>query len=260
MNKEQISLCIEQYKNEMIEKLGEFFDSFEMIKGGLDMLSEISQISISKSSVEKVVRWVTSELPMVLFGEGSIYTEETSDSVNLALDDVKRLSEIVSKISVTKENADNFKSISESSIKFLNKINNVELEKLTTAANLFEHIATLSESISGNFDGLAESLNDKIAPLMEELKTLMEELGRKVEQTAADISASTFAAANPNLSSSEQVAQAKRENPHMSNNDAAVLAQKRMVEQLRQQNNNVTSKLDELIDIFREGSARVRTV
>lgn len=60
-------------------------------------------------------------------------------------------------------------------IKFLDKVNYIDITKLKTTENMFAHMAKFSESISGNFDGLADALNDKIAPLLEEINNILKE-------------------------------------------------------------------------------------
>ena len=60
--------------------------------------------------------------------------------------------------------------------RFLTKIDNVKIQNLETAVRLFEQMAKLSDSIGGNFDSLAESLNERIAPLLEELKITLDQI------------------------------------------------------------------------------------
>jgi hypothetical protein len=59
---------------------------------------------------------------------------------------------------------------------FLEKVNSLDYSKLNRAASLFESMAKFSESIKGNFDGLANALNKKIVPILETLKSQIEDL------------------------------------------------------------------------------------
>ena len=97
------------------------------------------------------------------------FNEVTKDFIDVDDDDVKR----------SKEITDNY-------IKFIDKVNGVNLENLKTTERLFENMAKFSESINGNFDKLAEALNDKIAPLLEELKGLMEKVPQHIDKASAD--------------------------------------------------------------------------
>lgn len=68
-------------------------------------------------------------------------------------------------------------------IKFFDKINTVKLENLKSTERIFAHMAAFAKSINGNFDGLADALNDKIAPLLEELKKLLEEIPKQIRKS-----------------------------------------------------------------------------
>lgn len=68
-------------------------------------------------------------------------------------------------------------------IKFFDKINTVKLENLKSTERIFAHMAAFAKSINGNFDGLADALNDKIAPLLEELKKLLEEIPAQIKKS-----------------------------------------------------------------------------
>ena len=69
-------------------------------------------------------------------------------------------------------------------MKFMDKVNSMDLQKLQSAERLFEHMADFSQSINGNFQDLAEALNERIAPLLEELKNLMSKIPQKMEDIA----------------------------------------------------------------------------
>lgn len=69
-------------------------------------------------------------------------------------------------------------------MKFMDKVNTMDMQKLQSAERLFEHMADFSQSINGNFQELAEALNEKIAPLLEELKNLISKIPQKMEDIA----------------------------------------------------------------------------
>lgn len=72
-------------------------------------------------------------------------------------------------IKVSDRKADNLEKNINNTIKFVDRIDSVKIENLQTAANMFEKMAEFSKSISGNFEGLADVLNEKILPLLEQL-------------------------------------------------------------------------------------------
>ena len=64
-------------------------------------------------------------------------------------------------------------------VKFIDKINGMDMQKLKTAENLFKNLADLSNNIRGNFQGLAEALNEDIAPLLEKLNATIEKANKQ---------------------------------------------------------------------------------
>ena len=140
--------------------------------------------------------------------------------------------------------------------KFLDKVGGVDLEKLKTTENMFKNMANFSNSISGDFDKLADSLNEKIAPMLEKLQTLMEEVGKKVESASASISASVRAASDSNPSSGDVEEQVKREKPGADAKAIATETAKRVKKQATKKS-GTEKKLDELISMFKNKQARV---
>lgn len=222
-----------------------------------DSMKKITNITINKNQVLSKIDSMLEVIGTIqnrISGVG--YDQSMTDSMQMILNDVDRINQSLNGFKVNKEDVGNYKSMISDNIRFFDKINSVDISKIQTTSNLFEHMAKMSESINGNFDGLADTLNEKIAPLIEELKEMMDELPKKIDEATSKISASTFAASNPNLSESEMRSQVTREG--VDPTKQAYIIQQRMVDQLKRQNNDVTSKLDELIDIFRNGIAQVK--
>lgn len=181
--------------------------------------------------------------------------------IDVRLNQISKLQDMIKFFMNTKD-ADVIRTqkIADKYIEMLDKVNSIDLAKLQTTTNLFEQMAKFSESISGDFEGLADTLNDKIAPLMEELKELLDGVQKKVEKSGSDISASVFASKSGQLNSSEMANQTAREMPNSSDAEREQETRRRMEAQARQQNSEIVSKLAELIDLFEDGRARVKPV
>ena len=67
-------------------------------------------------------------------------------------------------------------------------IYSMDFQKLNTASNMFKAFARLAESIKGNFDGLAECINEDIMPTIEETKELMKRLPAALDDAGNRIS------------------------------------------------------------------------
>ena len=76
--------------------------------------------------------------------------------------------------SVEEVNLKNFDKFSGSYGKFIEKINTVDLAKLTAANNMMKNLSEFSKSINGNFDKLADTINEKLIKALEELKDVLE--------------------------------------------------------------------------------------
>ena len=68
----------------------------------------------------------------------------------------------------------NFDKFSGSYGKFIDKVNSVDLAKLTAANNMLKNLSEFSKSINGDFDKLADTINEKLIKALEELKEVLE--------------------------------------------------------------------------------------
>lgn len=142
---------------------------------------------------------------------------------------------------------------------FLTKIDSLNIENLQTAVRMFEEMSRFSESISGNFELLAETLDDKIAPLMEELKTALNEVKQQVIEKSRP--------GKGELMSYEQMEESmlrKNSNAFVnmstSQKDNAIKSEMEKETKSRYGMDNIEQKLSELIDLFTNGQAKVKPV
>ena len=142
-----------------------------------------------------------------------------------------------------KTNLDNY-------VKFVEKVNTIDVSKVETTANLFKQMSKFSNSIKGDFDRLAESLSDKLLPVLTELKEIMSEVPGKLDigfqNTSASIAATNAAPTKENVA-----AQVSRENPNLSRSDVDAIVAARLNERARTEANGMSAKLDELISLLK---------
>ena len=107
-------------------------------------------------------------------------------------------------------------------------------------------MSKLSMSIRGNFDALAESINEDLMPVLKELKEIMEKVPETLEtgfqNTNASIGAVNAPPTSENLSN-----QVKRENPTLTAEDVDRIVRQRLNAIAK---NNDESKLDNIIKIL----------
>ena len=153
------------------------------------------------------------------------FNEVSKDFVDISDSDVKK----------SKELTDNY-------IKFIDKVNGSNLENLKTTETLFKNMAEFSESINGNFDKLAEALNEKIAPLLEELKSLIEKVPQHIDKSAADQQRTLVETANNNIN------QGTYQRANISEPEAREMTKKS--EKLTQSQYNRLSSIEKIVKIL----------
>lgn len=135
-------------------------------------------------------------------------------------------------------------------IKFIDKVNTMDVKKLETSTKMFEQMSKFSTSIRGDFDRLAEALNENLMPVLEELKEIMEKIPEKLDtgfqNTSASIAATSAPATRENVE-----AQARRENPNITPEEVTKVVDTRMAEKAKQDATGMISKLDELISLLK---------
>ena len=122
------------------------------------------------------------------------------DTITRTLDLLKRFNEVTKDfVDVNDDDVRKSKELTDNYIKYIDKINGVDLENLKTTERLFANMAKFSESINGDFDKLAESLNERIAPLLEELKNLMSQMPNHINKASSDQQKTAIDLANNNV-------------------------------------------------------------
>lgn len=155
-----------------------------------------------------------------------------------------------------KVDLDKLKETTNNYIKFLDKIGSIEIDNLTKAASVFRQMARFSESINGNFEGLAETINEKLMPVLEELKLIMGDNTDKLEKGFNSTTETLVATSPVPVSKSGMTGIVKAGNPGMSDSQASAAADKKLAAQMRSQNQTLASKLDEVIDLL-SGRGRI---
>ena len=152
--------------------------------------------------------------------------------------------------SISTEQIDNNTKAVDNYIRFVDKVNTVDVAKLETSAKMFEQMANFSNSIKGNFEKLAESLSEDLMPILEELKEIMEKVPEKLDtgfqNTSASIAATTVAPTTSNVT-----AQVRRENPNMTAEEVSKIVDSRMKEHANTTANSTVAKIDELLSLLK---------
>lgn len=113
------------------------------------------------------------------------------DSVTRRIGLMKALNDYLGSIVQVDDKAvKNTKEITDTYIKFLDRLDKADLQRLQVTERMLRNWADLSQSIRGNFEGFATSINEHIAPLLKDLNMTMDEVRQLQHQIMADLAAS----------------------------------------------------------------------
>lgn len=75
-----------------------------------------------------------------------------------------------------KLNESKFNTATEGFVKFIDKTNTVDIDKIKSLRDLFEQMSRFSESIKGDFEKLADTLSEKLVNILENLHNMLQEI------------------------------------------------------------------------------------
>ena len=221
-------------------------------------LNIIQSLSVDKNSIktksEEIIS-IGNNIVRLISNSGELKDVDISNVIKRA-NAIKLVSESINELGKD-VNVDAHTKLTDNYVKFIDKIDKSKLENLKTARNLFKEMKEFSESINGNFEGLANALNEKIAPLLEELKGLIGKIPESVNKSASTISGSVYASsaiASGTANSTTLASQIQEENPSMSKEDVNRMVDQRMNEQAKTVNKGIEMKLEELVEILQNYS------
>jgi len=79
-------------------------------------------------------------------------------------------------------NAKNYNAAVNDTDRLINKINGLDIAKMSVLAKMFGNAAAFSQSLNGNFDKLAEVITEKLTPIMEGLQKTIEDADKHIEE------------------------------------------------------------------------------
>lgn len=179
------------------------FIAFTMVSIGMitliaKNLKYIEGIQLDQKTIEtKVQAVVGTANSLIEHINASEISKDNIKKVELTKKFMEQIEKTVKHMSVIGEtnNHGQFDKAIDSYVKFVDKINTVKLENLQTATNMFGKMAEFSKSISGNFEGLADTINEKIMPLLEQLNEGLNKTNKHIESGAFKSTSSETSAA-----------------------------------------------------------------
>jgi hypothetical protein len=249
-----------------IEHMGKVESILVQVTGMAEKIMAINKLKINQEKCVEKVQGIFSTVNALsdLLNQNQnaeLGSEEFESKYTTFLDIITNINGSMSdmaKVSTTDVN--NQKKLLTNYGDFLTKVNNIDVGKVKTTSDMFAQMARFSESVSGDFDNLANSINENLMPVLEELKKVMEQMDKTLEKGFADTSAS-IGAAGSTANADEMGAQVSRENPNANPDEVAAMAKERLKKQDRDKAQGVATKLDELIRLLKgqTGTVKVKT-
>lgn len=142
------------------------------------------------------------------------------------------------------------KQLSESTeqfIKVFDKINTIDNDKIKSTADMFAQMTKLSKSIKGNFEGLAEALNENLITVLEELKEILEQTNGIIEDKSKK-SNDTFSSTATQSYTENQMSSTQNQPTNNTTNDTTKENQSKPTDITP-----VIEKLESLLQQFKQG-------
>lgn len=231
-------------KSDDIAKMTPLIDFINSLNIGFKDLAASNETAV-KNNIDNYIR---------LIDRLSIVDIKTFSPITKQINDINNSVDLVGKI-----NSKKFKNNIDNYVKFIDKVNTVDVAKLEKSAQMFEHMANFSNSIKGDFEKLAESLGEKLVPVLENLKEIMQEIPDKIEAGSQNVSASVAATTAP-VTRENVTAQVNRENSNLTAEEVDRIVATRMNEKAKADANGLASKIDELISLFKGYSGEYAVV
>lgn len=159
-------------------------------KSMVEMVSEMNTLKIG-DGLATINRLQTMTTAVVANMRTISAADLDEDSITRRIGLMKALNNYLGSIVQVDDKAvKNTKEITDTYIKFLDRLDKADLQRLQVTERMLRNWADLSQSIRGNFEGFATSINEHIAPLLKDLNMTMDEVRQLQHQIMSDLAAS----------------------------------------------------------------------
>lgn len=159
-------------------------------KSMVEMVSEMNTLKIG-DGLATINRLQTMTSAVVTNMRTISTADLDEDSITRRIGLMKALNDYLGSIVQVDDKAvKNTKEITDTYIKFLDRLDKADLQRLQVTERMLRNWADLSQSIRGNFEGFATSINEHIAPLLKDLNMTMDEVRQLQHQIMSDLAVS----------------------------------------------------------------------
>ena len=149
--------------------------NFETVMGSISGVNDLVDAVIKIGSTDKNINISDgiTNLTTVINDYASIFTNDSKNSNLNKVDDnlVDKFNDIFSiQEKISKLDGKKISDNNSSFIKFIDKANSIDTDKIKSVKDMFAEMAELSKSLKGDFDKLADVLSDKLVVVLEKLQ------------------------------------------------------------------------------------------
>ena len=259
-----------KHKNNMVEKANDYLGNVGAILSTVsditNSLNSIKDFDIKENDINNKLQTVFGIVNTAGDQLQSIYKKQTFNKSSLK----KKIDNI---IEITKSTIDNVnktfnttpgnttgidKSMEfmDASSTFVEKVQSIDNSKLIASTNAFKSMAVFAKTIRENFDELADSLNEKIAPLLEEMNVNLDKVNGSVKETSSNVATSVNLSNQRSLTQSQLEKQVSIENPNATQEQIRQEARERHVrmERIQLEENSI---MQEILNHLKNGKLQV---
>ena len=149
------------------------------VDGGLDSLQATIPLFTTIMNITKLMKKAVDELQGIddaNLQKIDITCKKISESFNKLLNGEEGLLPFVV------EHSQSYSAVVKDTDKLINRINGLNINKLDSLAKMFGHAAAFAQAINGNFDKLADVINEKLAPILEGLRKTIDDADQHIQE------------------------------------------------------------------------------
>ena len=124
-------------------------------------------------------------------GNLTIDRKKIQNNVSCIIETANSISSSIKDSISVDENVADFAQVVSDANELINNVNGLNIDKMKALANMFGNAAAFAKAINGNFDKLADAINEKLAPLIEDLKNAISDADKHAEERAKQKQGST---------------------------------------------------------------------
>lgn len=188
---EKVSSKVQTIINSCIDPMVQLVSSVEVKKKNATNVINVVEMMTSTlgTLADKIGAFAKNKFAMP---DGSVVSLMEDDFVKAANNIKTLVKSIIISDSEAKsmESSKEFEKKMSSASRFIEKINKADIQKLEQANGLFSALRDISKDINGNFQGLANTINDKLVTALENLKEVLEQTNEQLTSEPMQMSQS----------------------------------------------------------------------